>query len=95
MPLITEFQFTREIEDRLLAPIEIGWLAVEKVVAGMIQAMVAGLVVIPAAWLMMGSGVDSVSRSRSSSSPCACWWRCFPPPAGWRWVAAWAKRRSA
>ncbi len=34
MPLITEFQFTREIEDRLLAPIEIGWLAVEKMVAG-------------------------------------------------------------
>jgi len=57
MPLISEFQFTREIEDRLLAPIENGWLAVEKVVAGMIQALVSGLVVIPAAWLMMGSGV--------------------------------------
>jgi ABC-2 type transport system permease protein len=58
MPLISEFQFTREIEDRLLAPIEIGWLAVEKVVAGMIQALVAGMVVIPSAWLAMGSGVD-------------------------------------
>ena len=58
MPLITEFQFTKEIEDRLLAPIEIGWLAVEKVVAGMIQALVAGMVVIPSAWLAMGSGVD-------------------------------------
>ncbi len=58
MPLITEFQFTREIEDRLLAPIENHWLAVEKVVAGMIQALVAGLVVIPAAWLTMGSGVN-------------------------------------
>jgi len=57
MPLITEFQFTREIEDRLLAPMEIGWLAVEKICAGMIQALVAGLVVIPAAWLTMGSGV--------------------------------------
>jgi len=57
MPLITEFQFTREIEDRLLAPIEIGWLAVAKIAAGMIQAMAAGLVVIPAAWLIMGSGV--------------------------------------
>jgi ABC-2 type transport system permease protein len=57
MPLITEFQFTREIEDRLLAPMEISWLAVEKIVAGMIQALVAGLVVIPAAWLTMGSGV--------------------------------------
>ena len=58
MPLITEFQFTREIEDRLLAPMEIGWLAVEKIVAGMVQALVAGLVVIPAAWLTMGSGVQ-------------------------------------
>ena len=58
MPLITEFQFTREIEDRLLAPIDVGWLAVEKIVAGMIQAMVAGLVVIPAAWLIMGSGLN-------------------------------------
>jgi len=58
MPLISEFQFTREIEDRLLAPIEIGWLAVQKVVGGMIQATVAGLVVLPAAWLVMGSGVN-------------------------------------
>jgi ABC-2 type transport system permease protein len=57
MPLIAEFQFTREIEDRLLAPMDTIWLAVEKVVAGMIQALVSGLVVIPAAWLMMGSGV--------------------------------------
>ena len=58
MPLIAEFQFTREIEDRLLAPIDVGWLAVEKIVAGAIQAMCAGLVVIPAAWLLMGSGVS-------------------------------------
>ena len=57
MPLIAEFQFTREIEDRLLAPIDIGWLAVEKVAIGMIQALFAGLVVIPAAWLLMGSGL--------------------------------------
>ena len=58
MPLISEFQFTREIEDRLLAPIDTAWLAVQKVVGGMIQALVAGLVVLPAAWLMMGSGVN-------------------------------------
>ena len=58
MPLIAEFQFTREIEDRLLAPIDIGWLAAAKIVTGMIQAMFAGLVVIPAAWLLMGSGVN-------------------------------------
>ena len=33
-------------------------VAIEKIVAGMIQAIVAGLVVIPLAWLVMGSGVD-------------------------------------
>ena len=58
MPLIAEFQWTREIEDRLLAPIDISWIAIEKVIAGMIQALVAGLVVIPLAWLVLGAGVD-------------------------------------
>src|SRR5262245_65686386 len=42
MPLVSEFMFTKEIEDRLLAPMEIEWLAVEKVVAGMVQALGAG-----------------------------------------------------
>ena len=58
MPLIAEFQWTREIEDRLLAPINIYWIAIEKVVAGMIQAIVAGLIVIPLAWLVLRPGVD-------------------------------------
>src|SRR5271167_3883211 len=58
MPLIGEFQFTREIEDRLLAPIDISWVAVEKVVAGTLQALAAGLMVIPAAWLLLRPGVD-------------------------------------
>ncbi|HKW55795.1 MAG TPA: ABC transporter permease [Candidatus Acidoferrum sp.] len=58
MPLIGEFQFTREIEDRLLAPMDISWVAVEKVVAGSLQALAAGLMVIPAAWLLLRPGVD-------------------------------------
>jgi ABC-2 type transport system permease protein len=53
MPLIAEFQWTREIEDRLLAPIDMTWIAIEKVLAGMLQALVAGLVVIPLAWLVL------------------------------------------
>jgi ABC-2 type transport system permease protein len=53
MPLIAEFQFTREIEDRLLAPMDVSWVAVEKVLAGAIQALLAGLMVIPAAWLIL------------------------------------------
>jgi ABC-2 type transport system permease protein len=58
MPLISEFQFSKEIEDRLLAPIEIEWVAVEKIFSGTIQGLVTGLVVLPAAWLVMGKGVD-------------------------------------
>ena len=58
MPLIAEFQFTREIEDRLLAPIDIAWVAIEKVVAGLIQGLVAGLTVIPLAWIILGRGLE-------------------------------------
>ena len=58
MPLIAEFQWTREIEDRLLAPIDISWIAIEKVIAGMIQALLAGLVVLPLAWIVLRPGVD-------------------------------------
>jgi ABC-2 type transport system permease protein len=71
MPLVSEFQFTKEIEDRLLAPMEMEWLAIEKVVAGMIQALVAGLVVIPAAWLVRGSSRSS--RRRSGLRSAASW----------------------
>lgn len=63
MPLIAEFQFTREIEDRLLAPIQISWLAIEKVVFGTLQSLLAGLAVIPAAWLLLRPGVELDLRS--------------------------------
>jgi ABC-2 type transport system permease protein len=58
MPLIAEFQWTREIEDRLLAPIEISWVAVEKVLAGLIQAMIAGLIVLPLGQLILRPGLQ-------------------------------------
>src|SRR5436305_8741182 len=63
MPLIAEFQWTREIEDRLLAPINISWIAIEKVVAGMLQALIAGVVVIPLGWLVLGRGVGLTVKS--------------------------------
>ncbi len=63
MPLIAEFQFTREIEDRLLAPMEISWVAIEKIFAGAVQALISGLVVIPAAWLILRPGVELNLRS--------------------------------
>jgi ABC-2 type transport system permease protein len=63
MPLIAEFQFTREIEDRLLAPIDITWVAIEKVLAGLIQAIVAGLIVIPLGWIILRPGLELSVRS--------------------------------
>jgi ABC-2 type transport system permease protein len=56
MPIIMEL-LTKEIEDRLLAPMDTKWLAVEKVVAGMLQSLVAGSVVLPAAWLLLGRNI--------------------------------------
>lgn len=58
MPLIAEFQWTREIEDRLLAPIDISWVAIEKVLAGLIQAMIAGLIVLPLGELILRPGLE-------------------------------------
>ena len=57
MPTVMEF-VTKEIEDRLLAPIAVEWFAVERIVAGMIQALLSGLIVVPTAWLVMGRDVD-------------------------------------
>lgn len=47
LPLVQDFGFTREIEDRVLAPLPVGAIAVEKVVAGAVQALVAGALVFP------------------------------------------------
>ena len=58
LPLVIDFGFTKEIEDRLLAPISIMGVALEKIFVGVIQAMIAGLFVLPLAWLIMGGGVN-------------------------------------
>ena len=54
LPMVQDFGYTREIEDRLLAPIPTALLAIEKVVAGAIQGVLAALVVLPIARIIMG-----------------------------------------
>jgi ABC-2 type transport system permease protein len=49
LPLVQEFGYTREIEDRVMAPLPIWALAVEKIVAGGLQGMFAAIVVFPMA----------------------------------------------
>ena len=52
LPLVQEFGYTREIEDRVLAPLPIGLVAFEKVVAGALQGLLAALIVFPIAALV-------------------------------------------
>src|SRR5205085_7632694 len=55
LPLVIDFGWSKEIEDRLLAPISIAGVGIEKIIVGILQAIIAGIVVLPLAWLMMGA----------------------------------------
>jgi ABC-2 type transport system permease protein len=54
LPMVQDFGFTKEIEDRLLSPVSIQLVAIEKIVSGIIQGIVAALFVLPIARLIMG-----------------------------------------
>ena len=45
------------LAEDLVNPVREALLAIEKVVGGTFQALVAGLIVMPLAWLIMGSGL--------------------------------------
>ena len=49
LPLVQEFGYTGEIADRVMAPLPVWAVAVEKIAAGSVQALIAGLVVFPLA----------------------------------------------
>lgn len=54
LPMMQDFGWTKEIEDRLLAPVPTRVVAAEKIVAGVLQALIAAIVVFPIARLIMG-----------------------------------------
>lgn len=54
LPLVQDFGWTREIEDRLLAPVPTWLVAGEKIVVGVLQGVIAAAVVLPLARLIMG-----------------------------------------
>ena len=54
LPMVQDFGWTREIEDRLLAPVPTPLIASEKVVAGAVQGIISALVVLPIARIIMG-----------------------------------------
>jgi ABC-2 type transport system permease protein len=53
-PLVIDFSFTKEIEDRLLAPLPTSLVAVEKVVFATMRALVAAAVMFPIGWWVLG-----------------------------------------
>ena len=57
LPLVREFGYTREIEDRVLAPLPVWAVAVEKIVSGALQALIAGAIVFPLAAVLPVSDV--------------------------------------
>jgi ABC-2 type transport system permease protein len=65
MPLVLDFAWTREIEDRLLAPMPIGLVAIEKMVFGAIRGVLSALVMAPIGFLIL----DNVSWPGSSWLP--------------------------
>ena len=56
LPLVQEFSFTKEIEDRVLAPMPVDLVGFGKVVAGAIQAVLAAFVVFPIVMLVHAKG---------------------------------------
>jgi ABC-2 type transport system permease protein len=60
--MVADFGWTREIEDRLLAPVPVRIIALEKVVYGIAQGFVAVLFVLPIARLIMGP-IDALSAA--------------------------------
>ena len=58
LPLVQEFGYTREIEDRVLAPLPIELVAIEKIVAGALQCLLSALIVFPIAKYVPATPVD-------------------------------------
>jgi ABC-2 type transport system permease protein len=57
LPMVQEFGYTREIEDRVLAPLPVALVAMEKIVAGALQCLLAGLLVFPIAAIVPATPV--------------------------------------
>jgi len=53
LPLVLDFSWTREIEDRLLAPMPIAMVAVEKMIFGALRGLAAAILMIPVGFLIL------------------------------------------
>jgi len=56
LPLVIEFGWTKEIEDRLLAPLPTSLVALEKVIYAALRGLLAGAAMFPISLLVIGAG---------------------------------------
>ncbi|HEY1740247.1 MAG TPA: ABC transporter permease [Acidimicrobiia bacterium] len=47
LPLVQEFGYTREIEDRVMAPLSVSMVGMSKIVSGALQAALSALITVP------------------------------------------------
>jgi ABC-2 type transport system permease protein len=57
LPLVIEFSFTKEIEDRLLAPLPVAAVALQKILIASLRGILAGLLILPLAALILPGGL--------------------------------------
>jgi len=57
LPMVQEFGYTKEIEDRVLAPLPVSLVAAGKVTSGAIQGLIAALLVFPIAAVVPANDV--------------------------------------
>jgi len=58
LPLVQEFSFSKEIEDRVMAPVPTWAVAVSKIVSGAVQGCLAAALVVPAVWIATGRAIN-------------------------------------
>ncbi len=57
LPMVQEFGYTREIEDRVMAPVPVWAVGAEKIVSGALQSLFAAFVVLPFVYLVPSTPV--------------------------------------
>ena len=58
LPLVQEFGFTREIDDRVQAPLPVSLVAVEKITNGALNGLIGVVIVFPVAAIVPATSVD-------------------------------------
>ncbi len=56
LPLVLDLGFAREIDDRLLSPLPVWWVPLEKVLFATVRGAIAGSVIFPLGWLILRNG---------------------------------------